>query len=79
MVKIFRKGAEEMEEFSVLAGQLFLILCVQSILEAMTSKWQNAFMQKPIELGCYIAALAAVLHFMEGYVADILRSLTHFF
>ena len=40
-----------MEGFSILAGQLFLILCVQSVLEAMASKWQSGFMQKPIELG----------------------------
>ena len=55
-----------MEGFSILAGQLFLILCVQSVLEAMASKWQSGFMQKPIELGCYIASLAVVLRFMEN-------------
>jgi hypothetical protein len=65
-----------MEGFSILAGQLFLILCVQS---AMASKWQSGFMQKPIELGCYIASLAVVLRFMETYLLDILRALTHFF
>ena len=65
--------------FSILAGQLFLILCVQSVLEAMASKWQSGFMQKPIELGCYIASLAVVLRFMETYLLDILRALTHFF
>ena len=68
-----------MEGFSVLAGQLFLILCVQSVLEAMASKWQSGFMQNPIELGCYIASLAVVLRFMETYLLDILRALTHFF
>ena len=68
-----------MEGFSVLAGQLFLILCVQSVLEAMASKWQSGFMQKPIELGCYIASLAVVLRFMQNYLLDILRALTHFF
>ncbi|MFR5717247.1 MAG: hypothetical protein ACLUD9_00500 [Anaerotignum faecicola] len=67
-----------MEGFSILAGQLFLILCVQSVLEAMASKWQSGFMQKPIELGCYIASLAVVLRFMETYLLDILRALTHF-
>lgn len=45
----------------------------------MASKWQSGFMQKPIELGCYIASLAVVLRFMETYLLDILRALTHFF
>lgn len=51
-----------MEGFSVLAGQLFLILCVQSVLEAMASKWQSGFMQKPIELGWSIALVSKILH-----------------
>ena len=57
-----------MDGFLTLAGQLFLILCIQSVLEAMVTKWQNNFMLKPIELGCYLASLVAVLHFMEAYV-----------
>lgn len=32
-----------------------------------------------LELGCYIASLAVVLRFMETYLLDILRALTHFF
>lgn len=68
-----------MEGFLTLAGELFLILCVQSILEAMVTKKQNALMQKPIALGCYLASLAAVLHFMEGYFPDIFRSIASFF
>jgi len=68
-----------MDGFLTLAGQLFLILCVQSVLEAMVTKWQNTFMLKPIELGCYLASLAAVLRFMETYLFDILRSITKFF
>ncbi len=68
-----------MDGFLTLAGQLFLILCIQSVLEAMVTKWQNSFMLKPIELGCYLASLAAVLRFMEIYLFDILRSLSKFF
>ena len=68
-----------MDGFLMLAGQLFLILCIQSVLEAMVTKWQNNFMLKPIELGCYLASLAAVLRFMETYLMDILRSITKFF
>ena len=68
-----------MDGFLTLAGQLFLILCIQSVLEAMAAKWQNSFMLKPIELGCYLASLVAVLRFMETYLFDILRSITKFF
>lgn len=69
-----------MDGFLVLAGQLFLILCIQSVLEAMASaKWQNNFIQKPIELGCYLASLAVVLRFMQTYVFSILRSFSKFF
>ncbi|MBR4014621.1 MAG: hypothetical protein IKI88_00265 [Anaerotignum sp.] len=68
-----------MQGFLTLAGQLFLILCVQSVLEAMAAKRQNHFMQKPIELGCYLASLIVVLRFMEAYLFDILRSITSVF
>ena len=68
-----------MDGFLTLAGQLFLILCIQWVLEAMTAKWQNNHMMKPIELGCYLASLVAVLRFMENYLFDILRSISKFF
>ncbi len=68
-----------MAEFYGLAGQLFLILCIQSILETMAAKRQNTALQKPIELGCYLASLAVVLRFMERYVIEILRSVSNFF
>ena len=68
-----------MDGFLTLAGQLFLILCIQWVLEAMVAKWQNNYMMKPIELGCYLASLAAVLRFMENYLFDIFRSFSKFF
>ena len=68
-----------MDGFLTLAGQLFLILCIQSVLEAMVTKWQNNHMLKPIELGCYLASLVVVLRFMEQYLFDMLRSISKFF
>jgi len=68
-----------MDGFLTLSGQLFLILCIQWILEAMAARRQNNFLLKPIELGCYLASLAAVLGFMEDYLFDILRSIAKFF
>ena len=68
-----------MDGFLTLAGQLFLILCVQMILEAMATRWQNSFMLKPIELGCYLASLLVVLRFMETYRFGILKNISKFF
>ena len=68
-----------MDGFLTLAGQLFLILCIQSVLEAMVTKWQNNYMLKPIELGCYLASLVVVLRFMEQYLFDILQFFSKFF
>ena len=68
-----------MDGFLALAGQLFLVLCIQWVLEAMASRWQNSFMLKPIELGCYLASLLAVLRFMETYFFDILKNILKFF
>ena len=68
-----------MDGFLTLAGQLFLILCIQWVLEAMVTKWQNSYMLKPIELGCYVASLAAVVRFMETYLSGIFRSVSKFF
>ena len=68
-----------MDAFLSLAGQLFLILCMQSVLETMAAKRQNTSLQKTIELGCYLASLVVVLRFMEEYVFDILRSVSNFF
>ncbi|MBQ9092276.1 MAG: hypothetical protein IJY52_08435 [Anaerotignum sp.] len=68
-----------MDGFLTLAGQLFLILCIQWVLEAMVARRQNSFIQKPIELGCYLASLVVVLRFMETYLFDILRSISKFF
>ena len=68
-----------MNGFLTLTGELFLILCIQSVLEAMAAKKQNNYMQKPIELGCYLASLVVVLQFMERYFLDVLHTILRFF
>lgn len=68
-----------MGAFLTLAGQLLVILCVQSVLEAMAAAKRQSQMQKSIALGCYIASLVLVLRFMEQYLFDILRTLTAVF
>ncbi len=68
-----------MNGFLTLTGELFLILCIQSVLEAMAAKKQNNYMQKPIELGCYLASLMVVFQFMERYFLDVLHTILRFF
>ncbi|WP_352399784.1 hypothetical protein [Anaerotignum sp.] len=68
-----------MQEFLTLAGQLFIILCIQSILEVMASSRRQNHLQKPIALGCYLASMLLVLHFMQEYLGDILQTLSHIY
>ena len=64
-----------MEGFLVLAGQLFLIVGIQSVLEvAAADRFQN-HLQKVISLAAYLAALVLVLRFMDGYLLDMLQRL----
>lgn len=66
-----------MEGFLVLAGQLFLIVCIQSVLEvAAADRFQN-HLQKVISLAAYLAALLLVLRFMEGNLLVILRRMAN--
>jgi len=68
-----------MQAFLTLAGEFFIILCIQSILEVMASSRRQNHLLKPISLGCYVASLLLVLHFMQQYFGDILRALRFFY
>lgn len=68
-----------MEAFLHLAGELFLILCIQSILENMTASRRQSNLQKTISFGCYIASLILVLRFTETHLFRLLRSFLRFF
>ncbi|MDD4843616.1 MAG: hypothetical protein PHU31_04710 [Anaerotignum sp.] len=68
-----------MQGFLILAGQFFIILCIQSILEVMASSRRQYHLQKPIALGCYIASLLLVLRFMQQYLGEILYAISHFY
>lgn len=68
-----------MQGFLTLAGQFFIILCIQSILEVMAFSRRQNHLLKPISLGCYIASLFLVLRFMQQYLGDILQALSHLY
>lgn len=66
-----------MDAFMKLAGQLFLIICIQSVLDAMVSSWRQNHFQKVISLACYIASLLLVINFMYKYFFQTLTQLVH--
>ena len=68
-------SGRRMGAFLTLAGQLLVILCIQSVLEALASAKRQNQMQKTISLGCYLASLVLVLRFMEQYLFEILRAI----
>lgn len=65
-----------MQAFLTLAGQFFIIICIQSILEVMAYSRRQSHLLKPISLGCYIASLVLVLQFMQQYIGDIMRAIS---
>lgn len=69
------KDGGGMGAFLTLAGQMLVILCIQSVLEALASAKRQSQMQKTIALGCYLASLVLVLRFMEQYLFEILRAI----
>lgn len=68
-----------MDAFMTLAGQMFLILCIQSILEVLAASRWSGNLQKVISFGCYVAALVLVLQFMQEYIDDIFQSILRIF
>lgn len=64
-----------MQAFLTLAGQFFIIICIQSILEVMAYSRRQSHLLKTISLGCYIASLVLVLQFMQQYIGDIMRAI----
>ena len=64
-----------MQPFLTLSSQLLLIVCMQSVLEAVATRRRQNHLQKPIGLGCYFAALVLVLRFMQDYLMDIIHAL----
>lgn len=68
-----------MDGFLVLASQIFLILCIQSILEVMASSRRENHYLKPISLAGYVASLLIVLNFIQEYVFEIINSVQRLF
>lgn len=65
-----------MEAFLTLAGQLFLIACIQSVLEVLVQERWQTLLSKVVAIACYAASLALVLRFMQTYLLDVLFQMT---
>ncbi|WP_317855151.1 hypothetical protein [Chakrabartyella piscis] len=63
-----------MEGFFTLVGQIFVILCIQSLLESMVNTKKQAHIQKIIGVGCYVATLVVVVQFMEKYLMEVMKA-----
>ncbi len=68
-----------MDGFLTLAGQLFLIVCIQSVLDVLASDRKYTPLQKIISVGCYIASLVLVLRFMQTHLLHLIQSIARVF
>lgn len=65
-----------MEQFLVMIGQLFLITCIQSILEVYTADKKSIHMNRIITIACYLGSLYIVMQFTFQH---LIRELSSFF
>lgn len=68
-----------MDGFLTLAGQLFLIVCIQSVLDVLASDRKYTPLQKMISVGCYVASLVLVLRFMQTHLFHLIQSMSRVF
>ena len=67
-----------MSPFFTLIGQLFLITCIQSILEMFIDQTQKPYLAKVLSIACYAGALYLLLQFVFDNVMPELYSLFSF-
>lgn len=53
-----------MNEFLALIGQLFLIVCLQSVLELFIDATNKPYLTKILSIACYAGALYILLQFV---------------
>lgn len=68
-----------LEEFLLLAGQIFLIICIESIIEIMVANKKQTYLLKPIELASYIACLFLVIRFTQLFMKEIISAVLQIF
>lgn len=64
-----------MQPFLVMIGQIFLITCIQSIIEIYISDKKNIYMSKIVTIACYLGSLYIVIQFTYQYLFKELSNL----
>ena len=67
-----------MNEFLTLIGQIFLISCVQSVIETYLDMEKKTYMAKIANFACYAGALYLLLQFIFNHLLKEIFSLIQF-
>ncbi len=63
-----------MPEFFELIGQVFLIVCIGSILEFFIDQTQKPFISKLLNIACYAASFYLVIKFVfDNLIQEVLN------
>ena len=57
-----------MEEFLMLIGQLFLITCIQSVLDMFIDKDARPYLSRILSIACYAGSLYILLKFVFDHL-----------
>lgn len=64
-----------MQPFLVMIGQIFLITCIQTIIEIFISDKKHVYMSKIVTIACYLGSLYIVIQFTYHYLFKELSNL----
>ena len=67
-----------MNEFLTVIGQIFLIACIQSVIEVFIDTDKRPYMSKIANFACYVGALYILLQFMFEFLLAELFSIVRF-
>ena len=67
-----------MDQLLALIGQIFIITCVQSILEMFIDPGERPYLSKILSIACYAGGLYLVLQFVFDNVVSELFTLFRF-
>lgn len=67
-----------MNEFLTIIGQIFLIACIQSVIEVFIDPDKRPYMSKIANFACYAGALYILLQFVFNFLLSELFSIVRF-
>jgi len=57
-----------MREFMILVGQIFLISCIQSIIELFIDLSEKPLQKKILNIACFVGGLYLLLQFVSNHL-----------